>query len=40
LLRRVFIADGKGGRQRLIPISGRFFDHVAAYHAPTGCLWC
>jgi integrase/recombinase XerD len=28
---RVFIADGKGGRQRLIPISRRFFDHVAAY---------
>jgi integrase/recombinase XerD len=29
--RRVFIADGKGGHQRLIPISGRFFDHIAAY---------
>jgi integrase/recombinase XerD len=29
--RRVFIADGKGGRQRLVPISSRFFDHVAAY---------
>jgi len=29
--RRVFIAEGKGGHQRLIPISGRFFDHVAAY---------
>lgn len=23
--RRVFIADGKGKRQRLIPVSGRFF---------------
>src|ERR1700691_5880885 len=23
--RRVFIAEGKGGRQRLIPVSGRFF---------------
>lgn len=29
--RRVFVADGKGGHQRLVPISTRFFDHVAAY---------
>jgi integrase/recombinase XerD len=29
--RRVFIADGKGGHQRLVPISRRFFDHVSAY---------
>jgi integrase len=29
--RRVFIADGKGGRQRLIPVSGRFFAAVGAY---------
>lgn len=29
--RRVFIADGKGGHQRLVPISARFFDHVADY---------
>jgi len=29
--RRVFIAEGKGGRQRLIPVSGRFFAEVAAY---------
>jgi site-specific recombinase XerD len=29
--RRVFIADGKGGHQRLIPVSARFFDHLAAY---------
>jgi integrase/recombinase XerD len=29
--RRVFIAEGKGGHQRLVPISGRFFDHVTAY---------
>jgi site-specific recombinase XerD len=29
--RRVFIADGRGGHQRLIPVSRRFFDHVAAY---------
>jgi integrase len=29
--RRVFVAEGKGGHQRLVPVSGRFFDHVAAY---------
>jgi integrase/recombinase XerD len=29
--RRVFIACGKGGHQRLIPMSGRFFTSVAAY---------
>lgn len=29
--RRVFIADGKGGHQRIVPISGRFFDSVARY---------
>ena len=28
---RVFVADGKGGRQRLIPMSGRFFTTVARY---------
>lgn len=29
--RRVFIADGKGGHQRLVPISARFFQSVATY---------
>lgn len=29
--RRVFIADGKGGHQRLIPISSRFFTTLADY---------
>jgi integrase/recombinase XerD len=29
--RRVFIACGKGGHQRLIPMSGRFFVSVAGY---------
>jgi integrase len=29
--RRVFIADGKGGHQRLVPISARFFRSVATY---------
>lgn len=31
--RRVFIAEGKGGHQRQIPVSGRFFASVAAYLA-------
>lgn len=29
--RRVFIAGGKGGHQRLIPVSPRFFTEVSAY---------
>jgi site-specific recombinase XerD len=29
--RRVFIADGKGGHQRLVPVSARFFTAVVAY---------
>jgi integrase/recombinase XerD len=29
--RRVFIAQGKGGHQRLIPVSGRFFASIASY---------
>lgn len=29
--RRVFIADGKGGHQRITPISARFFETLAAY---------
>ena len=29
--RRVFIVEGKGGHQRLVPISGRFFASVARY---------
>lgn len=29
--RRVFIADGKGGHQRLVPVSSRFFAALAAY---------
>ena len=29
--RRVFIAEGKGGHQRLVPVSSRFFTAVAAY---------
>jgi integrase/recombinase XerD len=29
--RRVFITDGKGGHQRIVPISSRFFTAVGAY---------
>jgi integrase len=29
--RRVFVAEGKGGHQRLIPVSARFFTEVSAY---------
>jgi integrase/recombinase XerD len=29
--RRVFVADGKGGHQRLVPMSARFFASTAAY---------
>lgn len=31
--RRVFIVEGKGGHQRIVPISSRFFDSVANYLA-------
>jgi len=37
--RRVFVAEGKAARQRLIPVSSRFFAAVAAYldaERPTG----
>jgi site-specific recombinase XerD len=29
--KRVFIAEGKGGHQRIVPISGRFFTTLASY---------
>jgi integrase len=29
---RIFVAEGKGGRQRIVPISARFFATVAAYY--------
>jgi integrase len=29
--RRVFVAEGEGGHQRLLPVSGRFFTEVGAY---------
>jgi len=36
----VFVAEGKGGHQRIVPVSDRFFRHVAAYLAterPNTC---
>ncbi len=45
--RRVFVADGKGGHQRLVPMSSRFFASVAPIWTlrPAGadtdpCSWC
>ena len=38
--RRVFVADRKGGHQRLVPVSSRFFTAVGAYldlERPRGC---
>lgn len=29
--RRLFVAEGKGGRQRVVPVSGRFFACLGAY---------
>jgi integrase/recombinase XerD len=29
--RRVFIGEGKGGHQRIVPVSARFFTAVGAY---------
>ena len=45
--RRLFIAEGKGGYQRLVPVSPRFFTEVSAYldaERPAGtstgrCSW-
>jgi integrase/recombinase XerD len=30
--RRVFVGEGKGGRQRIVPVSARFFSTVGAYY--------
>ena len=34
--RRLFVAEGKGGHQRMIPVSGRFFTALAAYLDANG----
>lgn len=31
--RRLFIAEGKGGRQRIVPVAKRFFDSLSRYFA-------
>ena len=33
--RRVFVAQGKGGRQRMVPVSARFFASLGDYLAAT-----
>jgi integrase len=42
--RRLFIAEGKGGHQRVVPVSGRSFTALAGYFGRflprTGCLLC
>lgn len=47
--RRLFVAEGKGGRQRVVPVSARFFAAVGAYlecpngpgcRRPDRCSWC
>ena len=47
--RRLFVAEGKGGRQRVVPVSARFFAAVGAYLEserprsvlrPGRCSWC
>ena len=35
--RRVFIADGKGGHQRIVPVGALFFTALAAYFAAERC---
>lgn len=29
--RRLFVVSGKGGRERIVPVSGRFFEVLGAY---------
>ncbi len=31
--RRLFVAEGKGGRQRVVPVSARFFSSLGDYLA-------
>ena len=37
---RLFVASGKGGRERIVPVSGRFFEALGEYLAgerPSRC---
>jgi integrase/recombinase XerD len=39
--RRLFVASGKGGRERIVPVSGRFFEALGAYlgsERPAGVM--
>ena len=46
--RRLFVAEGKGGHQRIVPVSNRFFAALADYlprsgprrPSLSGCSWC
>ena len=46
--RRVFVAEGKGGHQRVVPVADRFFAALGDYlhderprtRPPIGCSWC
>ena len=47
--RRLFVAEGKGGHQRIVPVSTRFFAALGDYlspgaaragRLPSGCSWC
>lgn len=46
--RRLFVAEGKGGRQRIAPVPGRFFATLGGYleqepprnSTPGGSSWC
>ncbi len=39
--RRLFVASGKGGRERIVPVSGRFFESLGRYlesERPSGLV--
>ena len=46
--RRLFVASGKGGRERIVPVSGRFFEALGEYWrverppevSTDACSWC
>ncbi len=38
--RRLFVASGKGGRERIVPVSGRFFEALGAVPGVRASAWC
>ena len=36
--RRLFVASGKGGRERIVPVSGRFFEALGGTWRPSAHL--